>query len=1151
MRERRLSATMWGCTDYIYTSRAVHDSAATMRFGFDPHASGEEFGMLIYCHGRLIRPYLRVGLQVPRDSDVRVVGIVEADFLTPTKNMQAFKRNRHYQGLLFSLDRWLKSFWQKYGSMQKVLQTHGRDPVSKWCRCDDCGYWRIVAPREGALNPDDISCQKWVCAFNLGGTTKCGPPDDDDILHSVDNEHSFGVSRPNPDTHKKPQDSPSEGDEKAAGIPQQLCADDPRKRSRAPQVPNLDWAKNGVAEGSSPSDPTSAAEASGPGINAHAMATVGDRMVSEPNLSLEQPLPELVSPQLHSCGNDVKLSHNEIVVQPQVPVSDAATLLPGSALLVPSTRDNLAPCEQIEAVVDNIEMKGTPLRGKVSRQTDCPIQIRESCQAIHNNLTNGPGEKLLYANSSHSLVGAAVSCKQVQELSEGNTLKSFSSTSHEEVFKPGSMDDSVVNMMAKTNGTNGKIDMNGEAAKHTPRSEKIGKINPKASSPLRETVMSQKSVQSPISPALLLTPPQLQSELWAQRHSKRGRCNADAFVPTKDYQSDELPSHTDVRVETGDDDGFQGARVTERVERRVEEEDINDMDIDKGVEVQHLTPSRDRSVITLYGSDDTPRYGGFRYVRGMKGKGRPGSGRSPIQSTDEEEMRRGVPMSQALRENDCFDVNVLNVGDGSPTDNVLRNKRDAMNQAFTSRKRIDSVLPIEDVRGEAQDGDREQNFDILQAASLYGIDMSKLLGLVEGEVSKIPQLHLRADTPVLEPTKGRTQRIGEEYLPDRTKMARATSALTPPPAEGPLLFTASKNEQVELERTEIGKNSPQLKLDEAGNDETEPFEKQERDQPHSLETNAEHHVPNFCAPIKRQRHSLVLRERKNSMTGDVPSPNANTAETICDSANRERGSKRRLEGEPSSGDVAGTPLSSGQGIVDGSHYDVGDDKTNSDGSQRGSQNEKRRRVASDPLAVATEAAASAAQVALGNVTGQDFLRHGTSMPSTNLPVQMTWSQIAISAAVAAGAATAAAMAAKQSRAPSILEADRNREEQNAAPIKEEKLKQVVSLLGPMADGKLLDNTNNLAVEGESNEIAPRVCQVAKESTERAISRQLESCRAQLQTQTNALQKVRKLVHIFLDKVVGILQTDDSNEPIENQLEYYLRLVDVFPPDTSN
>lgn len=189
VRERRLKCMMYARHDYSYTPRAsklriagLPEHPASFRFGFDPDARAQEFGMLMYYRGRLVRPYLKVGQQVQHGSELRVVGIIEADFLAPTRNMQGFIVDRWYQGTMFAIDRSLKSYWAQFGSMKRVLELHGNDHIPQWARCDVCGQWRIVkSAQAGGPDPANTAgCANWCCAMNVGGTAMCGVGDDAD-----------------------------------------------------------------------------------------------------------------------------------------------------------------------------------------------------------------------------------------------------------------------------------------------------------------------------------------------------------------------------------------------------------------------------------------------------------------------------------------------------------------------------------------------------------------------------------------------------------------------------------------------------------------------------------------------------------------------------------------------------------------------------------------------------------------------------------------------------------------------------------------------------------------------------------------------------------------------------------------------------------
>jgi len=76
--------------------------------------------MLMYHHGRLIKAFLRVGIQLrANDEGMGVVGIVTADFLTPTHNKQDFADNKLYQMLINNLEIKLKDYWQEKNSIDR------------------------------------------------------------------------------------------------------------------------------------------------------------------------------------------------------------------------------------------------------------------------------------------------------------------------------------------------------------------------------------------------------------------------------------------------------------------------------------------------------------------------------------------------------------------------------------------------------------------------------------------------------------------------------------------------------------------------------------------------------------------------------------------------------------------------------------------------------------------------------------------------------------------------------------------------------------------------------------------------------------------------------------------------------------------------
>eukprot|EP00178_Gracilaria_changii_P013998 TRINITY_DN396_c0_g1_i1.p1 TRINITY_DN396_c0_g1~~TRINITY_DN396_c0_g1_i1.p1 ORF type:complete len:1305 (+),score=201.90 TRINITY_DN396_c0_g1_i1:261-4175(+) len=185
VRERRLSASMFGRHDFVYnyTPGAISGSNSTpttkklvFHLGFDHGAHENEYGMLLYHKRRLIKPYLKLGFQIQPRNQIRVVAIVEADHLVPNSNMQSFEEDDAYQDLIFALGQSLKMFWAPYGSMTNAYRIHCNDPMPKWVRCDVCARWRQLSTN--TPHPSDTSCAQWTCDMNTGGTDECNQPDD-------------------------------------------------------------------------------------------------------------------------------------------------------------------------------------------------------------------------------------------------------------------------------------------------------------------------------------------------------------------------------------------------------------------------------------------------------------------------------------------------------------------------------------------------------------------------------------------------------------------------------------------------------------------------------------------------------------------------------------------------------------------------------------------------------------------------------------------------------------------------------------------------------------------------------------------------------------------------------------------------------------
>jgi MORC family CW-type zinc finger protein len=91
----------------------------------------QSYGMLIYHKGRLIKPFLRVGIQLQNSrAGTGVVGVINASFLQPTHNKQDFDQTRGYQLCINALATRLATYWAdlKQGtSLDEVLDIVNED----------------------------------------------------------------------------------------------------------------------------------------------------------------------------------------------------------------------------------------------------------------------------------------------------------------------------------------------------------------------------------------------------------------------------------------------------------------------------------------------------------------------------------------------------------------------------------------------------------------------------------------------------------------------------------------------------------------------------------------------------------------------------------------------------------------------------------------------------------------------------------------------------------------------------------------------------------------------------------------------------------------------------------------------------------------
>lgn len=91
------------------------------------------YGIMLYHHNRLIKPYFRVGVQLqPNKDGLGVLGIMEADFLQPTHNKQDFDDTKGWRKLLSSLSEKLNKYWhEETAKIEAELSTMKTQPPKR------------------------------------------------------------------------------------------------------------------------------------------------------------------------------------------------------------------------------------------------------------------------------------------------------------------------------------------------------------------------------------------------------------------------------------------------------------------------------------------------------------------------------------------------------------------------------------------------------------------------------------------------------------------------------------------------------------------------------------------------------------------------------------------------------------------------------------------------------------------------------------------------------------------------------------------------------------------------------------------------------------------------------------------------------------
>ena len=154
------------------TYRPHMASPAKYEFGFNTE-SADLYGVMMYHNNRLIKPYVRVGIQLePNEKGVGVLGVVDADFLKPTHNKQNFDDTKEHRALIRKMAETLQVYWwDKVISKEcKETTTTSSKPKRKkvpdvlWVQCEypKCLKWRTLPPGTDMAKLPKI----WYCKFH-------------------------------------------------------------------------------------------------------------------------------------------------------------------------------------------------------------------------------------------------------------------------------------------------------------------------------------------------------------------------------------------------------------------------------------------------------------------------------------------------------------------------------------------------------------------------------------------------------------------------------------------------------------------------------------------------------------------------------------------------------------------------------------------------------------------------------------------------------------------------------------------------------------------------------------------------------------------------------------------------------------------------
>ncbi|XP_060732011.1 MORC family CW-type zinc finger protein 3-like [Tachysurus vachellii] len=158
-------------------------------FGFNT-ISKEHYGLMMYHNNRLIKAYEPAACQRKANkTGMRVIGVIECDYLTPMHNKQDFEKTEEYRKTIQNVSTKLEEYWKevRYRSQKSNCSVPVEDDVS--CTVeeepededDEPGYHKAYKQEKTIQNVSTKLEEYWKEVRYRRQKSNCSVPDEDDV----------------------------------------------------------------------------------------------------------------------------------------------------------------------------------------------------------------------------------------------------------------------------------------------------------------------------------------------------------------------------------------------------------------------------------------------------------------------------------------------------------------------------------------------------------------------------------------------------------------------------------------------------------------------------------------------------------------------------------------------------------------------------------------------------------------------------------------------------------------------------------------------------------------------------------------------------------------------------------------------------------